>query len=367
MAENKVMNSYSHKKINRILCKILFTTPPSHYMRLISFDVGIKNLAYCVFSISPSSSSSSSQSTPASWSIPEWNCANLIAQEPVEIRPCCQIIKGKPKSGTEHPCNKKSKWILPRDPAKSYCEMHAKMYGEWIIPKRKHTTSHINKLKLPELEAEYKSLFPSEPGTGIPTKKQKKSELAERIIRYYESKCFRSVDENVEKQKTAGEIDLVTIGRAIRRQLDEDPATEGVTHVIIENQISTIAARMKTIQGMIAQYFIMRFGDRVHIEFVSSHNKLKGFGLSKDGREDKVVEEDTKGKTSYKANKTDGIAICRRFIEANQEMRGWTQVFEKSKKRDDLADCFLQGVWYLKSNKIIHYADNLKINSVIVS
>lgn len=48
-------------------------------------------------------------------------------------------------------------------------------------------------------------------------------------------------------------------------------------------------------------------------------------------------------------------------------MKGWHQNFEKSKKRDDLADCFLQGIWYLKHNKIIHYADNLKINSVIVS
>ena len=322
-------------------------------MRLISFDVGIKNLAYCVFSISASSS----------WSIPEWNCANLIAQDPVEIKPCCQSIKGKRKSDAEHPCNKTSKWIVPGDPAKSYCETHAKMHDEWIIPKRKHTTSHINKLKLPELEAEYNSLFHTD--SAIPTKKQKKSDFAERIIQYYESKCFRSVDENIEKQKTAGEIDLVTIGRAIRRQLDEDHSIEGVTHVIIENQISTIAARMKTIQGMIAQYFIMRFGDRVHIEFVSSHNKLKGFDLSKDSREDNVV--DTKSKKSYKANKTDGITICRRFIEANHEMRGWTTVFDKSKKRDDLADCFLQGVWYLKSNKIIHYADNLKINSVIVS
>jgi hypothetical protein len=355
------------------LHRILFTNTSSHYMRLISFDVGIKNLAYCVFSIP----SSTSQSNPnhASWCIPEWNCANLIAQEPVEIKPCCQPIKGKRKTDDEHPCNKMSKWIVPGDAKKTYCEMHAKMHSEsWIIPKRKHTTSHVNKLKLLELETEYKSLFPSD--SEIPTKKQKKSELSERIIRHYESKCFRSVDENVEKQKTAGEIDLVTIGRAIRRQLDEDPATESVTHVIIENQISTIAARMKTIQGMIAQYFIMRFGDRVHIEFVSSHNKLKGFAEttqpSKKTGEDETKAEvggskEKKTKTSYKANKTDGIAICRRFIEANQEMRGWMIVFEKSKKRDDLADCFLQGVWYLKSNNIIHYADNLKINSVIVS
>jgi hypothetical protein len=336
-------------------------------MRLVSFDVGIKNLAYCVFSI-PFSTPTSQPLPENTWSISEWNCANLIAQDSPAVanKPCCQPIKGKRKSDGEHPCNKQSKWIVPDDPDMTYCEMHAKTHGEWIIPKRQHTTSHINKLKLPELEKEYSSLFPNE-SSDSSSKKKKKSELVERITKHYESKCFRGANENIQKSKTAGEIDLVTIGRAIRRQLDEDPATMGVTHVVIENQISTIAARMKTIQGMIAQYFIMRFGDQVHIEFVSSHNKLKGFSMQKNGEGATKAEVSKNDKTSYKANKSDGIDICRRFIDSNPEMREWETVFEKSKKRDDLADCFLQGIWYLKSNKIISYAENLKINSVILS
>ena len=36
------------------------------------------------------------------------------------------------------------------------------------------------------------------------------------------------------------------------------PDIESITHVFIENQISPIANRMKTIQGMLAQYFIMK-------------------------------------------------------------------------------------------------------------
>lgn len=242
-------------------------------MRLVSFDVGIKNLAYCVFSLSPS------QQTPQTleWSIPEWNCANLIAanSDPISNKPCCQSIKGKRKSDAEHLCNKNSKWAAPNNLDVTYCETHAKMHTEWIIPKKCHTASHINKMKLPELEIEYAKLFSSTPNNRTSTK-MKKSDFAERIIAHYDSMCYRSAVEPTEKIKTAGEVDLVTIGRAIRRQLDSDPAVEDVTHVVIENQISTIAARMKTIQGMIAQYFIMRFGDKVHIEFVSSHNKLKG-------------------------------------------------------------------------------------------
>ena len=131
-------------------------------------------------------------------------------------------------------------------------------------------------------------------------------------MKYYELKCFQSATET--KTKNAGEIDLVTIGRAIRRQLDGDASIEGTTHVIIENQISTIAARMKTIQGMIAQYFIMRFGDGVRIEFVSSHNKLKGFSEATASLMDVATKEPTQPKTTYKANKSDGITICRLFF-----------------------------------------------------
>jgi hypothetical protein len=126
--------------------------------------------------------------------------------------------------------------------------------------------------------------------------------------------------------------------------------TDGtITHVILENQISTIANRMKTIQGMLAQYFIMRGRPDIVIEFVSSSNKLKDF----------VAEKNT----TYKQHKKDGIAICSRFLENNPGWSGWVSVLQTT-KRDDLADSFLQGIWYLKRGNIISYAENLKINIV---
>jgi hypothetical protein len=40
------------------------------------------------------------------------------------------------------------------------------------------------------------------------------------------------------------------------------------------------------------------------------------------------------------------------------------ELLSSKTKKDDFADCFLQGIWYLKQSKIITYADNLKINLV---
>ena len=102
--------------------------------------------------------------------------------------------------------------------------------------------------------------------------------------------------------------------------------------VLIENQISPIANRMKTVQGMIAQFFIMKNLTANNIEFVSATNKLKSFIGSK--------------KTTYKERKTLSISVTLELIK--KELH-WHKFFEKHNKKDDLADCFLQGLWYLKN------------------
>ena len=75
--------------------------------------------------------------------------------------------------------------------------------------------------------------------------------------------------------KKASEIDLIDIGKNMKIELDKFNFNE-IEHIVIENQLSPLASRMKTIQGMLAQYFIMKYeGKEIH--FVSSANKLKQF------------------------------------------------------------------------------------------
>ena len=67
-----------------------------------------------------------------------------------------------------------------------------------------------------------------------------------------------------------------TIKQLTREILNENEFTKTITHVLIENQISPIATRMKTLQGMLTQYYIDHL-ENVDITFVSSVNKLKQF------------------------------------------------------------------------------------------
>jgi hypothetical protein len=154
----------------------------------------------------------------------------------------------------------------------------------------------------------------------------------------------------------------------MKRLLDQIQDIHHITHVIIENQISPIANRMKTLQGMLTQYFIIRGRPDIRIEFISSSNKLKGFNMPSNTIVNDAQPETKTLKSEYKKHKTDGIAICREFLEVNHVWNVWKTHFESfAAKKDDLADSFLQGIWYLKNRKIITYAENLKINSVFLT
>ena len=48
---------------------------------------------------------------------------------------------------------------------------------------------------------------------------------------------------------------------------------------------------------------------------------------------------------SYAERKKAGIQKCLGMIMENYT--SWVDFFEKHKKKDDLADCFLQGMWYI--------------------
>jgi hypothetical protein len=94
---------------------------------------------------------------------------------------------------------------------------------------------------------------------------------------------------------------------------------------------------MKTIQGMIAQYFIMRNVENIH--FISSVNKLKNLQT----QEDKDKDKDP---TSYSERKKMGIKKTIELL-TNTDSSLLT-FFNKHSKKDDLADCYLQGLYFLK-------------------
>ena len=274
--------------------------------RLISFDVGIKNIAYCIFDVAADERST----------IKQWDVLNLCETSPISI--CQELLKNKKMCGKQAKFKKASECV---------CEKHARASLKFFLSQPCNSLSSLKKKSAEDIKLLYQNLPQS-------SKQSKKLDMIHEIVTYHANRSWEPI---FVVKKNASTLDLITIGRSLHAQLSQTDIMTTVTHVIIENQISPIANRMKTLQGMLAQHFISL--GVLNIEFVSSGNKLKDF------------KEISDTKTPYQNHKKDAVIHCRTLLEEMGEDQ-WGAFFrDHPTKKDDLADCFLQGIWFLKKNK----------------
>ena len=62
---------------------------------------------------------------------------------------------------------------------------------------------------------------------------------------------------------------------------------------------------------------------------------------------------DIKKKLNYVERKKLGISVTLQLINKAQFNKELLNIFETSKKKDDLADSFLQCIWYLKNKNLV--------------
>lgn len=291
-------------------------------MKILSFDVGIKNLAYCLADTSLKQ-------------IIKWEVANVINTE----FPCISCkksdktrsaifyqyeptIDGEASSEQIHLCGV----CIKKKPYKDW-------YKKSTIPIAEDTINVYKIGKLREFVKANKIIL--EKGDNIENIRSKVSD-------YAKENCWLTID-----IKKANDIDLITVGRGIKEHFDlifmggkANPYWPDM--VLIENQISPIANRMKTVQGMLAQYFICN-DLTIPINFVSASNKLKYF-VDKEAME------------YYKARKNSAVEVCTLLLNSddgwvNEQKDQWITKFISHKKNDDLADAYLQLLWYCIEKK----------------
>jgi Mitochondrial resolvase Ydc2 / RNA splicing MRS1 len=307
-------------------------------MKVLSFDVGIKNLAYCLFDQSTISDATTTTATTTTikWKIADWKVVSLLGEEPV-IHKCSSENLPKNKKTVAKPCSHLAKYHHKEI---YLCDKHAKALRDVYLPQPRF--KHVKKMKMEELVALALELKVDSTG-------KKKPDLLKDIQAYLDNHVLQPVSKSSAK---AGDADMITLGQAMKRIfiefIREHP---DLSVVLIENQISPLANRMKTIQGMLAQTFIMLL-PAIRVEFISSANKLKMFSP----KETPVVEETvtTTQSQKYQAHKKDGVTYCHETLQKGIFEGGEQWTLCERKKKDDLADCFLQGVWWLKRENHIH-------------
>ena len=288
-------------------------------MKILSIDVGIKNLAYCLIE---------KKDDDCSYNIIKWDVINLCGENNT-----CTITN----------CNKIAKYTTPFDNSNDltaqqyFCKVHSKK-SEFIIPTAKLSIKSIKKLKISDLKqilVEYN--IPIDNNNTI--EKMKKDDILNRIFKFINKNVLTSVT-----SIKANDFNLISLGISMKKCFDNVLINylPSIDYILIENQISPIANRMKTLQGMITQYFIMN--NKTNIEFISAINKLKGHI--------DLFETDI---STYSARKKEGIKVMERILndlrEIDEKNESWLSHFKHHKKKDDLADAYLQGHWYLNRHK----------------
>lgn len=273
-------------------------------MKILSIDIGIKNLSFCYLDLNTETNI---------YNIELWNIVNLINEEQIICNREINNKKGKKI------CNNKATYqVLENYCCKKHIGEKKPVYKEYlnVLKTNKFSQKLYKQLKIEFNLDDYKK------------------EEQDKLLKIIKTKIKEKYAIPLNKLKSANDIDLIEIGVNIKLKLDEIFLEKEIDIILIENQISTIASRMKTIQGMISQYFINN--NKTNIKFISSKNKLKNY--------------DVKQKT-YKERKKSSIEVTNKILDENININKYKEFFSKNKKKDDLADCFLQGLWYINTIK----------------
>ena len=384
-----------------------YSKPNKTHMKLLSIDVGIKNLAFCLLRVPDTDSSNSSNSSnskhitqSSQFEILLWDVVG-ISQSKQEEADSLQRSKSHPLCShyAKTQCKSKAAFFYyshsqsDNDDSEPVftCKRHSQSLSKQVISMTLPQIAKLLKSGSNDRLLEFCDSFHSHNINNIegkckddPNQKPKriKSELIARVNHLLKTRCLFQYEhacadrvsdttellntgyiikklpasETTEKDPSAADtVSLISVGHNLMQKFDNlfysensDGQCYNPDRVVIENQISPIATRMKTVQGMVTQYFLMRGVSKTHISYISATNKLKAWS---------AINSDAEIDT-YDDRKKTGIACVRTMLSPTQletslsiitgmtddDIQRWRTAFESHKKKDDMADSLLQGI-----------------------
>ena len=292
--------------------------------KILSFDVGIIHLAYCFFT-----------KKDGNWDILDWAIIDLTDREDHK----CSM------------CTKPAKLFQNYGGDKYYCKVHSKNVVAKPVPfedffqtleKKKINSCDF----LTGIEKCNKNCMYVQNGSDL---KFYCTPHAKKIYSNLET------DMKLKKVKNTGvkELDFDDTRLKLVMELEKRKHLLEANVVVIENQPSFKNPRMKSISGIIYDYYMIRgMVDKEitksninRVKFMSPSNKIK---LATDGETQAIVKlKNTDESKAYKMTKSLAVKYA---TEMSKHLPEWLAKFNSHKKKDDLADAFLQGAYYFEMN-----------------
>lgn len=169
----------------------------------------------------------------------------------------------------------------------------------------------------------------------------------------------------VNKSVKATSINLTKLGSSLNKLLDEQPELLKVKCVLLENQPVLKNPTMKSMQMLLYSYYILRGITDFRINKLDQPiETIKCYAANQKNTLVKYLEkeqqEEIKGllkglKNKYTRNKKETIMITKQILDnnfakfdnKNNKNNKWIELFDSSKKKDDLADSLLMTLHFL--------------------
>jgi hypothetical protein len=263
---------------------------------ILSIDIGIKNLAFCLFG----------KTNGIKYKIIKWNVIDLTE---TDIYTCLEINKDKSL------CNKKAVY---KKNNQCFCLKHSKK-TQYLLPLGELKKSKINKLNLIELKNVASKYIQFDLNI-------KKKEIFELLNNFIKEKTLEPIQINKCK-----DFDLITLTKTLNYQFQHlfNDILFDLKNVYIELQMTS---KMRCLSFIIMQYFLVK-NNSIDIQMVNPCFKLKNLEVEK---------------TDYGTRKKNSIKHCQQILIENNENQ-WIDFFTKHTKKDDLSDCFLQGLYMINN------------------
>ena len=296
-------------------------------MRVLSFDIGIKNLAWCL----TESCDVPLQESRVCWKILDWGVWDLrvdIDDQIYHPEFCCAFTK----SGKI--CGRVPMYadLSGNECLGGYCKTHAKQSNA------SHTSEDIKKLPktgVADLRLKASSL-------GIDSSGLRKKELISMIGELYRSRCLYAIP----KLKNSKKMSLSEIHDRILQRISDIHISSDL--VLIENQPVKMNATMKTIQIILwtslREKMIQSGVNTPNVRFVNASKKLTvkpkedyPWMFEIDGQFNPRLRE-------YSQRKKESILRVGQLLDLTKQDTH-LKWFQSNPKKDDLADCLLMCLW----------------------
>ena len=296
----------------------------------LGWDVGIKNLAYCLL-----------DKKETKIEIIDWGIINLLVHKSPPIYCNCLKVNsdvcGRKASYYSFPTEIKDSVSLEN---KHYCNIHLrKEKKEWAKLSNEERTMKESQIK----EWSDKWVCCKEGCSKIATRYCVKNNL------YYCTKHSKETDtiKDAINQSSAVRMPMLTLGKILYDKLDKLPQLLQAKWICIENQPVLKNPTMKSIQMMLYSYFVMKQHEKkieLHdMILMSAKNKLKVYKDKYGELPKKILSMRDK----YRRNKMMAIEHTRLFVD-NEHNEEWQEFYNEHDKKDDLADAYLMTRYFIE-------------------